>query len=59
MTIEAQCTACGEDCTRANATYHGDIYHVGCLPIPKWRDENREASNAHFDSLISRFTRQP
>lgn len=26
------CTGCGQDCSRAYATWHGYPYHVSCLP---------------------------
>jgi hypothetical protein len=53
MTIKAECTACGQDCTNANATYNGDIYHVGCLPRRPRRD-NRTQSEIEYDMLDRR-----
>lgn len=29
------CTSCGHDCSHAYATWHGDPYHFGCMPLPK------------------------
>ena len=31
--IRAECAACGEDCSHAYATYNGEPYHFGCLPV--------------------------
>lgn len=41
MTINAECAACGGDCSNANATYNGNVYHVGCLPVKKPKSRER------------------
>lgn len=50
MTMKATCHACGQDCTHANATHNGDIYHVGCLPATKRKARERFCFNCG-DSL--------
>lgn len=42
MTIKATCAACGEDCTHANATRNGEVYHFGCLPPARPTAKARE-----------------
>ena len=37
MTIPATCAACGQDCTDANVTYRGEVYHYSCVPLPPKR----------------------
>lgn len=54
MTMRAECTGCGRDCSNANATYNGDIYCFGCLPVRKRRntdEPNQEAETRASERL--------
>lgn len=42
MTMRVECFGCGEDCSHAYATYLGDPYHFGCIPVR--RNRRRESS---------------
>ena len=35
--IRATCRACGRDCSRMYATFKGEPYHFGCLPVKTTR----------------------
>ena len=43
MIMKVQCAGCGEDCSHAYATWKGDPYHFGCIPVkPKWKIETAD-----------------
>ncbi len=39
--MKTYCIGCGEDCSHAYGTWHGDPYHFGCIPM---RHRQRESS---------------
>ena len=34
------CAGCGEDCSHAYGTWHGDAYHIGCIPGPSKKQQS-------------------
>jgi hypothetical protein len=39
--VKAICAACGRDCSNANATWNGGVYHVGCIPAGERKPPTR------------------
>ncbi len=35
MSIKAECSGCGEDCSNSYCTFEGEPYHANCLPTRK------------------------
>lgn len=35
--MKVECFGCGEDCSHAYATWRGDPYHFGCIPMRRAR----------------------
>lgn len=49
MTLKAQCTACGGDCSQAYGTYRGAPYHFGCIPAKPSKGKTRSCWNCGAD----------